>query len=101
MTREAIQKAGGKYVLEPAERPKITDVTQPKVSQPEPDNERTQLADALNKAVVALNASKEEKTNTELARIVELLSKAGGSWTATVTTRDQKGRILSIDFQQR
>ena len=96
MSRETIQKAGGKYVLEPAARPKVTDVT-----QPDPvEKAQAALASSLDKAVATLNAAKEEKTNAELRRIIALLSKTGGTWSATVKSRDQKGRILSIDFQQ-
>ena len=100
MSRDAIQKAGGKYVLEPAARPKVTDVTQPVQSVDPVEKAQAALASSLDKAVATLNAAKEEKMNAELGRIIDLLSKAGGTWSATVKSRDQKGRILSIDFQQ-
>jgi hypothetical protein len=96
---EDVARLGGQYrpdVLPPKKAPALTPKTaEPVVVEQQP----TALIESLDRVVSSLTKHQSAQ-GAQLEKIAAIMAKSGGTWTVTVKSRDQHGRVLSLDFEQ-
>ena len=103
LKKQDIQRLGGKYRIEPAPASEEPPAPPPAPVAPvvveKTPVDFQPVTNALTRVSTVIERGQAEQTSL-LKVLAENMAAAGGTWLATVKSRDQHGRILSLEFKQ-